>query len=333
MYSAGSMQIEWPTSVPLAPPIKAPQGIPLIPPTYSADKNIIKHCKEDHLPATGRTIRIGSLYEYRGIENRFIQDSGEGTFSLLVNFSEPTVSSLANLRSATLGTIPAVTGEQLYCSNYTIFQGARTTGTVSGHTQRLKIEHSCDGNVKASGSLHIASEIADCYILCFTYNDENTRTIQDPAYNSFWTLPKENIFNISDLISCYLANEFKMGRCFTRNHIGSMGIPPFTLPRIDDFSFGIRHSVHDIIYRERLININETLLDENVYEITNYIDNSPLIKPLKFRREREVRFIFQPFLLDNRTNLKYLPPYKLQTKYMPCDTLLPFIGDAGYIDI
>lgn len=235
---------------------------------------LAKNCFTKDNLKTRKTIKLGTLYEYRKIESAQIVDKDEGKYSFLLKFD---------------GTVEI---EKRWFS--LMFQGAiglgddvhypRIPGAMSAAIHNLEIINSDVQIVRVrNSSASIHREALNGFIFCMS----QVRKLRDavgifPDYDDCWYMTASKAHNLGLALSRLLRDRIASGRQ-SGNHIVDPNIS------LDDLSIRCRHEV--VSYFDREIHISDTSTFTADHFMRKIWDMA-FIKPPSFSAEREYRFSF-----------------------------------------
>lgn len=313
-------------TIAIAPPYGLPRSGKGSDAGFEKFGTLYKHCKGIHLPQAGAAIRLGTISEYRRIENDAVRDKHEGTFRISLNFPRQTRVGIINLRRATLDTSPLGAGTHDNNLRVVTFNGDYTTGCVYS-TDSVTIEKRTEEDIYLSGTVNIFAEGADAYVLCLSRSNTPGSVIRDPEYNAIWSIRPGCVLGFVRDLSAHLHTFLSEGDYFSGETIGPFHAPGFSPPPQSEYlGFGISSEIWQIIYRDRTIEVKTDITEEIIRDIHQSLDNSAIIKPLSFSHEEEVRVLFRPVLVDKRDGKRYLFPNYLKPALVPFE---PFLGSVN----
>jgi len=289
---------------------------------------LFKHCKDAHLPRPSSNLRLGTLSEYRRIENEAVRDGLEGIFKVTLNFSKKTYVKFDALKQATLGTLMIVPGTSRGNLNANFFNGRFTNGSVYS-TDSIEFEAADKDGLNVLGSVDILAEGADAYVLCMSTSKDDGAVILDPEYDSVWSIKSGSVEEFAGRIATYLCSISQVRQSFCSETIGPLNAPGFPPPPQNEYmQWRFSAEIWEVIYREKTIEMSTTITDEIIQDIFNSLDRSAFIKPEEFSHEKEVRIIFRPVMIDTRDGRRYLFPNYLNPIFIPFDPLLGFVESS-----
>ncbi|SMQ23134.1 hypothetical protein SAMN04488483_0781 [Pseudomonas helmanticensis] len=235
---------------------------------------LAKNCFTKDNLKTRKTIKLGTLYEYRKIESAQIVDNGEGKYSFLLKFD---------------GTVEI---ERRWFS--VMFQGAiglgddehhpRIPGTMSAAIHKLEMVGGNEQIIRvrdSSASIH--REALNGFIFCMS----QVRRFRDavglfPDYDDCWYMTKSKAHNLGVTLSALLRDRITSGR-----HSGNHIVDPHI--SLENLSIYCRHE--PVSYLGREIHISDT----SVFTADHFmrkIWDMAFVKPPSFLAEKEYRFSF-----------------------------------------
>ena len=286
---------------------------------------LYKHCKEIHLPQSGRNIRLGTLTEYRRNENVAIRDEHEGTFNVSLNFPVPTTITVDALKKATLGTSPLGMGHNIRNVRATSFAGHHTSGSLFS-SDDVVVSQRTEEEITLSGQVNLHFEGADAWLFCLSTSDVLESTILDSGYDSIWSIPPGSILDLAKHLASHLKLLVNGGRNFSSETIGPFNAPGFSPPTPGEHMvFEVTAEIWRVKYRNRVIDISSDISEEIIKDVHGCVDKSASIKPESFSHEQEIRLIFRPTVIDRRNGQRFLFPNYLKPVFVPFDPLLSFV--------
>ncbi len=313
------------TLVNLAPPPGLPRARNGNSAVFESFGTLYKHCKEIHLPQSGRNIRLGTLTEYRRNENVAIRDEHEGTYNLSLNFPARTTIKIEALQKFTLGTSPIGIGSNINNIRAKSFGGMYTAGSLFS-TDNVIISQRTEEEITLSGNVNLHAEGADAWLLCLSASDILGSTVPDAGYDSIWSILPGSVLDFARHLAGHLRSLVNGGRHFSRETVGLFNAPGFPPPTPGDYMlFGVVGEIWQVTYRNRFIEISSDISDEIIQDAHRCLDMSASIKPISFSHEKEIRLIFRPNVIDIQRGLRFLFPNYLEPVFLPFDPFLRFI--------
>lgn len=219
--------------------------------------DLFKFCPTDKNPLNGcNTIRLGTLFGFRNIENELLRDEGEGEFEYKIRFPSLTQVSQEWISQFELGG-----------------GGSAQVGRMVVVNGKISIE-----DVTLKGSDH------NCWIFCVSMSGDAAGNISE-AHQDKWKVPSPRV---NDFVS-YLTQ-------LLWENISASDLPDSLLggSSLHQIQTGLSLSaeMRAVKYVDRReINIyNEQ--DFPVERIKNLKAEIPFMKPKRFEAEREFRFAF-----------------------------------------
>ncbi|UZE19926.1 hypothetical protein LOY70_10095 [Pseudomonas sp. B21-054] len=235
---------------------------------------LAKNCFTKDNLKTRKTIKLGTLYEYRKIESTQIVDSGEGTYSFLLKFDG------------------IVEIERRWFS--LMFQGAVNIGGDEHHPQIPGAMNAIIHELELYGvdekfirvrnsSASIHREALNEFIFCMS----RVRKLRDavglfPEYDDCWYMTATKAHDLGQTLSALLRDRIVSGRQ-SGNHIVDPDIS------LVDLSIHCRHEL--VSYLGREIHIS----DASAFTADHFmrkIWDMAFVKPASFSPEQEYRFSF-----------------------------------------
>lgn len=239
---------------------------------------LAKSCKPEHNIKTGRTIRIGSLNEYRTTENIQIADRGEGTLKFSLNFDGEVEIPIRYFNLINGGAIHIIQdGHGFTDENF--------PGNTLCHWERLEYKSGRAGFITLIDSSAIITRKAfNSFVFCMSsVRDEAECKNMFSDYSDCWSIRQETaeywLRGVNHLLHKRIIHEHHQG-----NFITPKEIPP------EDLVMVVTHS--PIIYQPREIHINNT--NSNNFEgVISSLERITFTKPEHpFSKEKEYRFEF-----------------------------------------
>lgn len=311
--------------------------IPLHPPSLSlantvslddrgAVQDLYKHCPSKFYPSTGKSLRLGTLSEYRVIENDAVRDEYEGLFNIDLVFDGTKQFEIDWLIRTSFGTWKPSMNDGSYFRNLSqrVLSTPRAVGVVYS-TDDLTIERNYSGSIRPTGSIFLHYECADAYVFCMSENQETGSVIYDDSYDTFWKLPRTNLDKFCESVSRLLISHFQSDFKQEVDTIGPFQGAPFGLPSAfpRKLALSVVYSVQVVQYQDKKIQLceqSQKVLDE----VVSMIDRSDYIKEPRFSPEREVRVVFRPCLASDQEF--FLFPNRLTPCLLPCENVLEYIS-------
>lgn len=226
---------------------------------------LVKSCfKKDHIKKR-RSLRIGSLIEYRDTELEQIADKEEGTIRIsfaLKNFHIPT--KLFNFINY-----------YHYSDNSTHIDHLITGGRSAIIPDAIVLN-----NFSATYSLKNLNRFIFCISLLD--NHEDAKGIF-PDYDDYWHININQTQHLAKSIANELLSTIK-GKIASQIKLFKEN------PNAADLS--VRWHVRNICYEDRVIHVDNHKLYTNTQHVVDSLQHTYMIKPKSFAKEKEIRFAF-----------------------------------------
>jgi len=236
---------------------------------------LIKFCKSDHNIRSGSRLRVGTLYQYRKIENSDIQDGDEGNFLFEINFPKR-IELDRNWANLLLGGAVHFAGNDLN-------QRPSIPGGISANIEKLHIvEQRADSVVVQDTTISLNRTSINSFIFCMSVM-ENAEKCPFEGYDDHWFEPFSNANQLANRIGELIFSQARLEAFDTSlAKIHS----PATIAKL---SLNVRHQ--KVQYRDRSITVTP---DNHISfeELYKTIVDIPFSKPLSYAGEREYRFVF-----------------------------------------
>ncbi|WP_152416360.1 hypothetical protein [Pseudomonas sp. PAMC 26793] len=201
------------------------------------------------------TVRLGTLYGYRTIENEKLRDEGEGTFSYSLNFPD------------------YVAPSPQWLSAFEVEGGGvAEIGDIRIVNGRVEVK-----SVSLSGSTH------NCWIYCISKSSESAGSVTD-THEDKWTIAAEKLAAFANHLGAILWSELTV-RDLPDDLTGKYGLQEIQQ------RLGLFIETRDIEYVDRFVVIGgeEEL---QVSHVETLRDRVAFIKPEVFKDEQEVRIAY-----------------------------------------
>lgn len=239
---------------------------------------LAKSCKPEHNIKTGRTIRIGSLNEYRTTENLQIADRGEGTITFSLHFDGEVEipMSFFNLINGA--------GVQIVQDGYACIDQS-FTGHSHCNWARMEYEIRKNGFVTLiDSSATINRRSFNSFVFCMSeVRDELECRNMFKDYTDCWSIPRERaeywLRGVNYLLHKRIKDEHDLGN--------------FIIPKeISPEELVMRVAHRPITYQPRDIHINNQN-SKDFESVISSLKNISFTKPEDpFAKEKEYRFEF-----------------------------------------
>lgn len=242
---------------------------------------LAKNCYTKDNAQTCGTIKLGTLYEYRTIENPELADAGEGKF--VFNLSLDGTVEIENRwfntifgGGVTLGGpagLPNPNRRQVFIDR--ILQVASTPTTQILRDSKATIQH----------------EAFNEFIFCMSLVEDfqSARGIF-PHYDDCWFMDPEKAHEIADEYAKLLLLKIEDGRA-SGNHVVSPDIS------LEGLGVIFKHGLVEYVPREIHITNSSDMTVENFIKRTSDLN---YVKPPSFSHEKEYRFSFTLFSKENK---------------------------------
>lgn len=220
------------------------------------------------------TIRIGTLYGFRAIENEQLRDAGEGTFRYSVEFPEPT----------------KVSHE--WISAFEV-EGGAESGIDSGVEANITgFSIMPDGVVVESMSL--SGSCHNCWIYCLSKSSGSAGNISD-THQDKWSISIDKLEEFANYLAVQLLDSLVFSDLpeSIANDFGLLELGK---------RLSVKFEIRDVGYGSREVH----LLSEDdlpISEIEFIRDSVAFIKPKMFVDEREVRIAFWLYFDNKRISI------------------------------
>ena len=299
--------------------------------TPGRGEQLFKHCRPQHLPGMGKTIRIGTLSEYRSNENQAVRDKDEGLFRVSLKLGDGLPISQSWLRNATLDTLQiSWNSNNIEISNSVgLFEGRYSSGVISCDHD-FEIQGWNGPELRLTGNVNLKLEAADAFVFCLSSNGLSGSVVNDASYSGRWSVLVDNVLLFKACLAEEIRKEIGAGRGVTRTAIGpdfsSLPHPLFDLPDLERTHLFLAHSVFTVKYKRKLIEL-KSVENDLPNDLRVLLDESTFTKPIEFKQEEEVRLVFR---LGYRfgENCFWLP-YKYEPIFVPSEAILPLICIHG----
>lgn len=258
--------------------------------------NLYKFCRPEHKIGDAKFLRMGTLFDFREIENDEIRDEAEGTYKFDIEFR---VKVELDRRIANL----LLSGAMHFGSEKPPVQ---IPGTISADVKNIKIVDNTGENVIVEDtSVSVTRTVNNQFIFCMSYMDGGEPISPFSDYNSYWSIPvwRANEFaqKLSELIMSHSPFSEINEDIQNKNSFSSFA------------NISIQWNYGPVNYIDKNI-IFDNAADISYDKFLNTMINIPFTKPRKFSSEREYRFAFR---ISDRS-LEYPPKSPI---FVPLNTL------------
>lgn len=224
-----------------------------------AESTIYKFCRPEHnIALNSRTLRLGTLHEYRNIEQSEIVDADEGTFKIDLDFQgRPVTPDAVSILTTHLADSFSIEG-----------------GDMNGNTGVMKL-----------GKIKLNTSLSDCWILSMSFAKRTDVPSLAELYKSSWGISgNDAIQNFLHAIRERLLHSICLDDL--QGKIGEIPISKL------QSSFSIRCHAGSVCYMDRIhVASPETFTSADAIRLINKI---PFIKPKRFEEEKEYRIALAP---------------------------------------
>lgn len=235
---------------------------------------LAKNCYAKDNLKIGKTIKLGTLYEYRDIESAQIVDDGEGKHSFVLNF-DGTVDIEPKWFNFILQGAISVGGDENH---------PRILGSMSAAIEHLHIVENTGQILRVRDTrASIHREALNGFIFCVS----RVRKKRDavglfPNYDDCWYMTASKAHSLGLELSILLRDRITSGR-HSGNHIVDPNVS------LENLSIYCRHE--PVSYLSREIHISDTS-DFTIEHFMRKISDMAFVKPPSFSAEKEYRFSF-----------------------------------------
>ena len=235
---------------------------------------LIKFCKSEHNISNGSSLRVGTLYQYREIENPEIADGDEGKYTFHISFPDKIE---LDRRWA-----------NLLLSNAIGFGKTddipRFPGSFSAMIDKLHVVKQSDDTVTVKDTeVTINRESPNCMIFCMS-EMEDANHCPFEGYDDNWSFAANRANEFAQRLAELIFSQVKLSNF--HNALSAKHTPN----SVRDLSLSVRHQ--RVIYRDRKLVVtpnNRPSFDDLVETILNV----PFSKPDYYCTEQEYRFLFE----------------------------------------
>lgn len=229
---------------------------------------LVKSCQSVFNPLNGRTIRIGSIDEYRLTEIEEIADEGEATFGFTVELKK------TDIPMELFDALQSGAG-MLNDTEITLWSGIRQSRVVKGgmHIGEMKSRHLWRGR--------------NCLAFCMSgLNSHEEASTLFRNYDDYWYFEESCQEHIGELIRQQVESKLRQDMLESGNSKSLM--------RLENFTCQLK--VQQVIYSNRHVEINNYNPGaRGLVFLNEVIHNYRYLKPQSFSHEKEIRFLFECF--------------------------------------
>lgn len=241
-----------------------------------------KRCSKNYNIKKSKTIKLGSLYEYRDIESEQIVDKDEGKLEILVSFEGDVPVKRKLLNTVFRGALGL--GDDNGVRN--VFSGIYHTNIINYETP-FGFRSDQEIVIVRNSAAQISQQAYNCFIFCMSkIRKPGEADGIFPDYDDCWYMDfahKERFaYNLGNLLLKQITQEFLRGS--------------YLIPQETDISKLTALMIHDeIFYSRRVIEINNNT-HQDTDGIAKKIGNIAFTKPEDpFAVEKEYRFSYVLF--------------------------------------
>ncbi|ENW15642.1 hypothetical protein L313_2824 [Acinetobacter haemolyticus CIP 64.3 = MTCC 9819] len=229
---------------------------------------LVKSCSKKFNVSNSKTIKIGTLHEYRETESLQILDKKEGFFNIIVNLKDKYI-------------------------DINLFNHINKSHDSDFYTyvKNLSIKDMTPESVKVDYLVFFNWINNNRFIFCISKLEKHEDSVSIFSdYDDYWYLSifKKSIF--IKKIELSLFNEIKK--------LLNNGEKIFTKENIDINNLSIKSYAQDIIYTKRTLYLDNNNIDLEKNNLIGLFDNIKHIKPETFSRENEYRIVFDFYEKD-----------------------------------
>lgn len=229
---------------------------------------IVKSCQSEYNPLNGRTIRIGSIAEYRHTEIEEIADEGEATFAFTVDLVN------ADIPRPLFYALQAGTGmlTDMEILEWSIMGPSRLIKD-GVHMKKMKSRHLWRGQ--------------NCLAFCMSRleSHEHASTLFK-SYDDYWYFDEAYLKDIGELIRKQVESKIRQDMLESGN--------PKSLVYLQNFSCQLK--VQQVTYSDRHVEISNSNPEARSSAfLESLVSNYRYLKPHHFSHEKEIRFLFECF--------------------------------------
>lgn len=257
---------------------------------------IVKRCEKKWNPMNCKTLKIGTIDEYRKTENIEIKDADEYTFEIIVNLKDIDIS---------LELLEALQSARGMLSDCGIIKL-----DIEGRSNKLK-----DGVRIRHINSYVKWVGRDKPVYCMSKLARlpKPKEIFD-SYDDFWFFPEKNLAKFASLLGKEVQDIYRK-KLLESN--------PDYKGRIEQFK--CRCTTQDIVYAPRKITLEREHLNDfnSVDFLEKLVHGTIFLKPERFKEEKEIRFAFEFF----HKNEQIYPVFN--SIIIDYKSLLPYILTKG----
>lgn len=234
---------------------------------------LVKSCYvKDHI-LRRRTIKLGTLYEYREIESEQIVDAEEGVFRFRLSLDEEVEVPKAWANAMFAGAIGF--GDE---------EPPQMLGAFSARIDRIHMVRSTPNSVVfAQCNAQIERHAPNCFIYCMSA----VRRVADadgifPDYDASWAITRSKAADIADALGRSLWQALR-----DLEQAGKSALPEGI--SVADLQIGCRHELVNYVSRDQHIQVHGAV---SVDDFMQSIRDMSFVKPPSYAHELEYRFSY-----------------------------------------
>ncbi|MEM9477633.1 MAG: hypothetical protein AAGA71_20280 [Pseudomonadota bacterium] len=278
-----------------------------------------KYCKKEHHIETADNLRLGGLHQYRSIEAVELRDTNEGRFDFRIALDSVRTTVQWCEEVPLLGMVEALSAGRTIARNNDVtlsLEGDGLPGSVRAVSQSISTKADGGGLIVANGRVHLQYDAPNALIFCMSGADDNPFE----GYDAHWSITRDQVEVFSRLLAQRItARLFDLsythpinGRCRVERLEATNEKWPIEIfntaqpaDRVGVSSVGIKCRVSDVVYSTREIEITEEA-QLSRSDLLNWIADAAFTKEKHFSREKELRFVFQPYVESHVGHLAFL---------------------------
>ena len=239
--------------------------------------HILKSCEKKYNIKGYKSIRVGTLYGFRYLENLELRAEQEGIFDFEIDIKK--------------SEIPIEVFLYLYCGvfsgrnlnyPYNCLSTPPNIKSATGHVQCGKYDFYDNHVLVENSSIRMKSLHHNCFVFCASLEESLPKKSKFKGYDDFWYFEFDKV----EIFSEKIANEIRM-MILDRRYL-------IDLENFNPEKISIRKSYREIIYAPKFISdreINFTSLSK----VIQSLEKITFTKPVYFKKDKEFRFQFEVF--------------------------------------
>ena len=230
---------------------------------------LVKYCRPQDNITRGAQLRLGTLNEYRDIENDELRDESEGRYDFLVDFQGPAVVDNRTLQ-AMFGNalrLPGVVG--------------RYSGEMQAYVHTMEVETTPHGvSIVRNASVEMSHLVSNCLILCTSRVDDGEDILPGPfaQYSDHWSIEGESADEFARRLQTLIVEQIDAAML----ELGGSEIATLRA--------SVSHGPVGYADRQPVLRADNFPTYEELASILNKLH---FTKPIRFAREKEYRFVFE----------------------------------------